>query len=66
LSLITYVGVFLAHANHDTLVTGTANNGGEDSTGCIISGESGFAHTGSIVNDKSLNIIVTHLDGSEF
>jgi len=66
LSFITYVGVFLAHANHDTLVTGTANNGGEDSTGCVISGESSFAHTRSIVYDKSLNFIVTHLEGLLF
>merc|ERR1712008_55885 len=61
LSLITYVGVFLAHANHDTLVTGTSNNGRKDGSWGIVPSESSFAHTGSIVNNKSLNFVVTHL-----
>merc|ERR1712054_13983 len=33
LGLITYIGVLLTHTDHDTLVAGTANNGGEDSSG---------------------------------
>jgi hypothetical protein len=44
------------------LVTGATNNGGEDSTGCVISGETGLAHSGSIVNDKSCGVFVTHLE----
>merc|ERR1712001_265090 len=31
LSLITDIGILLSHTNHDTLVTGAANDGGEDS-----------------------------------
>ena len=41
---------------------GASNNGGEDGPGGVITGETGLAHTGTIVNDKSGNILVTHLD----
>merc|ERR1712242_151162 len=44
LGLITYIGVLLTHTDHDTLVAGTANNGGEDGSGSVISGETGLAH----------------------
>jgi len=44
------------------LVTGATNNGGEDGTGCVISGETGLAHAGAIVNDKSSCVLVTHLE----
>ena len=40
----------------------TTNNGGEDGTRGVISGETGLAHTGSIVHDQSCYIIVTHVD----
>ena len=46
--------------NVSNLVTGASNNGGEDSPGCIISCETGFAHSGSVVHDKSGGIFVTH------
>merc|ERR1711881_412131 len=52
LSLITYIGVFLAHTNHDTLVTGTTNNRWEYSPWSIISSETSFAHAGAIVNNQ--------------
>merc|ERR1712186_252578 len=61
LSLITDIGILLTHTDHDTLVAGTSNNGWEDSPGGIISGETGFAHAGAIVNDKSGGIFVTHV-----
>merc|ERR1711970_1170957 len=61
LSLISNIGILLSHTNHHTLVAGTANNGWEDSTGCIISCETSFAHAGAIVNNKSSNVFVTHL-----
>jgi hypothetical protein len=62
LSLITDIGILLTHTDHDTLMTGATNNGGEDSARSIISRESGFAHSGTIVNDKSGGVFVTHLD----
>merc|ERR550539_1626862 len=61
LGLVTDVGVLLSHADHDTLVTVTANDGGEDSPGGVVSGKAGFAHAGAIVTDKSGNVLVTHL-----
>ena len=42
------------------LVAGASNNGREDSPGGIVSSETGFAHAGAIVNDKSSSIFVTH------
>ncbi len=42
-------------------MTGATNNGGEDSSGSVISCETGLAHSGAIVNDKSGSVFVTHL-----
>merc|ERR1719500_2482138 len=61
LSLISNIGILLSHTDHHTLVAGTSNNGGEDSSGSIISSKSSLAHAGAIVNDKSGNVFVTHL-----
>merc|ERR1712099_212075 len=60
LSLITNIGVLLTHTYHDTLVAGASNNGGEDSSGSVITGETSLAHAGAIVNDQSSNVFVTH------
>merc|ERR1712025_251146 len=60
LSFISNIGILLSHTDHDTLVTGASNNGREDSPGGIVSGETGFAHAGAIVNDKSSSIFATH------
>merc|ERR1719327_2085659 len=65
LGFITDVGVLLAHADHDTLVTGAAHDGGEDSSGSVISGETGLHHAGAIVNHEGSSIIVTHVGGFE-
>jgi hypothetical protein len=46
------------------LVARATNDGGEDSPGSIISGESGLAHAGAVVNDKSSCVLVTHLEKS--
>jgi len=51
LGLITDIGVLLSHTDHDTLMTWATDDGWEDGAGSVISGESGLAHTGSIVND---------------
>merc|ERR1712214_3760 len=61
LSFISDIGILLTHTDHDTLVTGASNNGREDSPGGVISSETGFAHAGAIVNDKSGSIFVTHV-----
>merc|ERR1712027_306014 len=64
LGLVSDIGVLLSHTDHDSLMTGTADNGGEDSSWGVISGESSLAHAGAIVNNQGSNILVTHLDGS--
>merc|ERR1712018_1109476 len=61
LGLVSNIGVFLTHTHHHTLVAGTSNNGGEDSPGGVITGETSLAHAGAIVNDKSSNVFVTHV-----
>merc|ERR1711931_333387 len=61
LSFISNIGILLTHTDHDTLVAGASNNGREDSPGGVISSETGFAHAGAIVNDKSGSIFVTHV-----
>merc|ERR1711944_270765 len=60
LGFISNIGVLLTHTDHDTLVAGATNNGGDDGPGGVISGETGLAHAGAIVNDKSGNVFVTH------
>merc|ERR1739844_121799 len=61
LGLVTDIGVLLSHTDHDSLVTGTADNGGEDGSGSVISSESSLAHAGAIVNNQGSNVLVTHL-----
>ena len=60
LGFISDVGVLLSHTDHDTLMTGATDDGREDGAGSVISGETGLAHTGSIVNDQGSNFSVTH------
>merc|ERR1711955_114589 len=62
LSLISNIGILLSHTDHDTLVSWSSNNGWEDGSGSVISGESSLAHAGAIVNNESSNVFVTHLD----
>merc|ERR1712156_1050068 len=62
LGLISNIGILLSHTNHHTLVARTSNNGGEDSSGSVISSETSLAHAGSIVNNKSSNVLVTHVE----
>merc|ERR1711977_404684 len=60
LSLVSNIGVLLSHPDHHSLVTGAADNGGEDSSGSVISGKPGLAHAGAIVHNKSGNFVITH------
>merc|ERR1712106_827293 len=43
LCLISNIGILLSHTNHHSLVAGTSNNGGEDSSGSVISSKSSLA-----------------------
>merc|ERR1712156_810369 len=62
LGLVTDIGVLLSHTDHDTLVPWATNDGWEDSPGGVITGETGLAHAGAIVNDQSGCVFVTHLE----
>jgi len=63
LGFITDVAVLLSHTDHDTLMTWATYDGWEDSSGSVITSESGLAHTGSVVNNQRGNIVVTHSAG---
>jgi hypothetical protein len=39
-------------------MTGTADDGREDGAGSIVTGETGLNHSGTVVNDKSLNVLI--------
>merc|ERR1719385_114285 len=65
LGLVTDVGVLLSHTDHDTLVAGTADDGGEDGAGSVVTGEAGLAHAGAVVNDQGSHVFVTHDGESE-
>jgi hypothetical protein len=41
-------------------VLGSSDDGRENSSGSIISSKTGLAHTGAVINDKSLNVFVSH------
>lgn len=47
-------------------MTGSADDGREDSTWCVISGETSLAHTRAVVDNQRCYIIVTHLVGLVF
>jgi hypothetical protein len=38
----------------------SSNNGWENGSWCVITSESGFAHTGTVINDEGGYIIVSH------
>merc|ERR1712129_508419 len=61
LGFISNIGILLSHTDHHSLVAGASNNGGEDSSGSVISSKSSLAHAGAIVTDKSTYVFVTHL-----
>jgi len=43
-------------------MTWATNDRGEDGPRGIITGETGLAHAGAIVNDQCCNVVVTHFD----
>merc|ERR1719383_98948 len=66
LSLVTDVGVLVAHTDHDGDMAGTTDDGGEDGAGSVISRETALDHAGAIVNDQSGGfLVVTHDNAAE-
>ena len=63
LGLVSHVDLLLSHAGHYSFVLGSTHNGREDGPGGVISGESGLAHPGSVINNQGLNfVVVAHRD----
>ena len=60
LSLISDIAVFLAHSNHNALMTWSANNRWEDSSRCIVTSKTSLHHSRSIVNDTCCLFFVCH------
>jgi len=52
LSLVTDVAVLLAHTDHDTLVSWSTNDGWEDGSWSIVTGETALAESGSVVDNQ--------------
>jgi hypothetical protein len=63
-SVLFFAFYLLSHADHDPLMTWASNNRREDGSGGVVTGESGLAHAGAIVNNKSSNFVVTHFQRS--
>jgi len=53
LGLVSDVGVLGAHTDHDTLMSGSADDGWVDSSGSIVTSKTGLDETRSVVADKS-------------
>jgi hypothetical protein len=58
LGFVSNVAVFLAHADHHTLMSWSANDGREDGSRSVVSGESCLAHSGSIVDNEGCYVII--------
>ncbi|CAL7935109.1 unnamed protein product [Xylocopa violacea] len=64
LGLVADVAVFLTHTDHHTLMSRATNDRGEDGARRVVSGETGLAHTGSIVDNKGCYFVVAHFAAS--
>ncbi|GMR59452.1 hypothetical protein PMAYCL1PPCAC_29647, partial [Pristionchus mayeri] len=60
LGLVSDVRVLLSHTDHHSLMSGASDDRGEDLAGSVVSGEPSLAHSGSIVDNKSGNLLVAH------
>ncbi|KOX71966.1 hypothetical protein WN51_03243 [Melipona quadrifasciata] len=60
LCLVADIAVFLTHTDHHTLMSGATYDRGEDGARRVVSGETGLAHTGSIVDNKGCYFVVAH------
>jgi hypothetical protein len=53
--------LLLGGALHGHLVTGAADDGGEDGAGGVVTGETGLDHTGAVVAHDGLLFLVSHI-----
>jgi hypothetical protein len=59
LGLVSDISFFAVHTNHYTWVLGSSDDSGETTSWCIISSNTGFALTGSIINNNC-SLIFSH------
>jgi len=52
LGFVSYVRVFLAHTDHNTLVSWSTNDGWEDGSWSIVTGETALAESGSVIDNQ--------------
>jgi len=52
LGFVSDVGVFLAHTDHNTLVSWSTDDGWEDGSWSIVTGETAFAESGSVIDNQ--------------
>ena len=53
----------LASSVASYLMAGATDDGGEDGSGRVVTGKSGLAHPGAIVDHEGSDVVVTHLGG---
>merc|ERR1719323_951960 len=58
LGLVSNIGVLLSHTNHHALMSWSAHNRGEDGSRSIVSGKTGLAHAGAVVDNEGSNFII--------
>jgi hypothetical protein len=61
LGLITDISLLGVSSDHDTLLLGATNDGGETASGSIISGDTGLTLTRSVINNNCSLIVSRHL-----
>ena len=52
LGLVADTRVLLAHADHDALVARPADDGREDGARGVVTGETGLAHAGAVIDNQ--------------
>lgn len=66
LGLVADVGVLLAHADHDALVAGTANDRREHGARGIITREASLHHTGTVIHNERSYLRTTSTEDTSF
>jgi hypothetical protein len=52
LGFVSDVGVFLAHTDHNTLVSWSTDDGWEDGSWSIVTGETALAESGTVIDNQ--------------
>ncbi|KAJ7123158.1 hypothetical protein C8R44DRAFT_785431 [Mycena epipterygia] len=58
LGLIANIGIFLAHSDHDTLMTGPPYDRWKDGSRSIVPSKTGLAHARTIVKNQGCDFVL--------